>query len=61
MTSAFDQFKDFLREMFQYDTNDLDFGIFKILKLKRKYIEQFINGDGAEDLRATVAREVVGR
>ena len=58
MTSAFDQFKDFLREMFQYDTNDLDFGIFKILKLKRKYIEQFINGDGAEDLRATVAREL---
>ncbi len=58
MTSAFGQFKDFLREMFQYDTNDLDFGIFKILKLKRKYIEQFINGDGAEDLRATVAREL---
>lgn len=58
MTSAFDQFKDFLREMFQYDTNDLDFGIFKILKLKRQYIEQFINGDGADDLRATVAREL---
>lgn len=58
MTSAFDQFKDFLREMFQYDTNDLDFGIFKILKLKRKYLEQFISGDGPEDLYATVAREL---
>ena len=58
MASAFDQFKDFLREMFQYDTNDLDFGIFKILKLKRNYIEQFINGNGPDDLRATVAREL---
>jgi adenine-specific DNA-methyltransferase len=58
MTSAFEQFKDFLREMFQYDSNDLDFGIFKILKLKRKYIEQFISGDGPDDLRATVAREL---
>lgn len=58
MTSAFDQLREFLCEMFQYDTNDLDFGIFKILKLKRRYIEQFINGDGPEDLRATVAREL---
>lgn len=58
MTSAFIQFKDFLREMFQYDSNDLDFGIFKILKLKRTYIEQFISGDGPDDLRATVAREL---
>ncbi len=58
MTSAFDQLREFLCEMFQYDTNDLDFGIFKILKLKRRYIEQFINGGGPEDLRATVAREL---
>ncbi|TWJ19465.1 site-specific DNA-methyltransferase [Geobacter argillaceus] len=58
MATAFDQFKEFLREMFQYDTNDLDFGIFKILKLKRKYIEQFISGDGPDDLKATVDREL---
>jgi adenine-specific DNA-methyltransferase len=58
MTSAFDQLREFLCEMFQYDTNDLDFGIFKILKLKRRYIEQFINGGGPEDLQATVMREL---
>lgn len=58
MKSAFDQFREFLSEMFQFDSNDLDFGIFKILKLKRNYIEKFIEGDGADDLRATVTREL---
>jgi len=58
MKPVFDQLKDFLREMFQFDANDLDFGIFKILKLKRRYIEQFIEGDGPDDLRATVEREL---
>ena len=41
---AFEQFQQFLREMFQYDNNDLNFGLFKILRLKRNYIEQFITG-----------------
>ena len=58
MKPVFEQLKDFLREMFQFDSNDLDFGIFKILKLKRRYIEQFINGDETDDLRATVEREL---
>ena len=56
--TAFEQFQNFLREMFQYDNNDLDFGLFKVLRLKRNYIEQFISGDGEQDLRQIVQREL---
>ncbi|MDZ4313771.1 MAG: site-specific DNA-methyltransferase [Azonexus sp.] len=56
--TAFEQFQQFLREMFQYDNNDLDFGLFKVLRLKRNYIEQFISGDGEQDLRQIVQREL---
>jgi adenine-specific DNA-methyltransferase len=56
--TAFEQFQQFLREMFQYDNNDLDFGLFKVLRLKRSYIEQFISGDGEQDLRQIVQREL---
>jgi adenine-specific DNA-methyltransferase len=41
--SSIDQLKSFLREMFQFNTNDLDFGIYKIFNLKRKEIEHFID------------------
>ena len=43
--SAFEQFQQFLEEMFQYDNNALDFGLFKILRLKRNCIEQCITGE----------------
>ena len=56
--SAFAQFQQFLREMFQYDNNDLDFGLFKVLRLKRNYIEQFISGDSEQDLKQIVQREL---
>lgn len=60
MTTAtpFSQFQTFLREMFQFDHNELDFGLFKVLRLKRTYIEQFISGDGDQDLRRIVSREL---
>ena len=56
--STFELFQNFLREMFQFDNNELDFGLFKVLRLKRAFIEQFINGDGAQDLRRIVSREL---
>ena len=40
--SPFTQFQNLLREMFQFDGNDLDFGLFKILRLKHAFIDQFI-------------------
>ncbi len=56
--STFELFQNFLREMFQFDNNELDFGLFKVLRLKRAFIEQFINGDGEHDLRRIVSREL---
>lgn len=56
--TPFSQFQQFLRDMFQFDHNELDFGLFKVLRLKRTYIEQFISGDGEQDLRRTVSREL---
>ena len=44
--------------MFQFDHNELDFGLFKVLRLKRTYIEQFISGNGAQDLQHIVGREL---
>ena len=43
--------------MFQFDGNDLDFGLFKILRLKHAFIDQFIRGDGEQDLSRIVRRE----
>ena len=37
--SPFTQFQNLLREMFQFDGNDLDFGLFKILRLKHTFID----------------------
>ncbi len=56
--TAFEEFQGLLREMFQFDHNELDFGLFKVLRLKRAFIEQFIDGDGEQDLKNIVAREL---
>ena len=54
MSNSIDNLKFFLKEMFQFNENDLDFGIYKIYNLKRKYIESFIDGDGEQDLIPTI-------
>lgn len=43
--NSIDQLKYFIKEMFQFNANDLDFGIYKIYNLKRKEIENFIDGN----------------
>ncbi|MEI6267658.1 MAG: DNA methyltransferase [Methylococcaceae bacterium] len=53
-TSSIQQLKYFLKEMFQFNANDLDFGIYKIYNLKRKEIESFIDGDEANCLEPTI-------
>lgn len=54
MSKSIDNLKYFLKEMFQFNENDLDFGIYKIYNLKRKHIESFIDGDGENDLAPTI-------
>lgn len=54
--SSISNLKYFLKEMFQFNENDLDFGIYKIYNLKRKHIEGFIDGEGENDLTPTIDR-----
>jgi len=42
---ATQKFQDLLKKIFQFETSDLDFGIYKILNYKRKQIENFIDVD----------------
>lgn len=39
---ALSKFQDLLRTLFQFDCQELDFGIYRILNLKRQQIERFI-------------------
>jgi len=56
MAASIDNLKYFLKEMFQFNENDLDFGIYKIYNLKRKHIEAFIDGNGENDLTPTIEK-----
>lgn len=38
-----EKLKKLLRKLFQFDCEDLDFGIYRIMNFKRKEIEKFIN------------------
>ena len=42
-TDALNTLREKLRDMFHFAHNDLDFGIFRILKIKRDEINQFID------------------
>ncbi len=42
------KFQKLLQDLFQFDTSDLDFGIYRILNYKRDQIEKFINKDLVE-------------
>ncbi|AFL85354.1 adenine specific DNA methylase Mod [Belliella baltica DSM 15883] len=41
--TSLDQLKGFLNKLFQFDSQDLDFGVYKILHYKRKEIANFID------------------
>jgi len=45
MTSCREKFQELLRELFQFDCADLDFGIYRIMNYKRDVIENFITQD----------------
>ncbi len=40
-----EKLKALLRELFQFDAADLDFGIYRIMNAKRNEIERFIEHD----------------
>lgn len=43
MPSPLERFQQLLRELFQFDCAELDFGIYRILNYKRKQVEDFID------------------
>ena len=54
MSQHLHKFQELLRELFQFDCADLDFGIYRIMNHKRDLIEQYI----AEKLPKLVAEEL---
>jgi adenine-specific DNA-methyltransferase len=54
VSSHLTKFQQLLRELFQFDCADLDFGIYRIMNYKRDLIERFIT----QDLPQAVSREL---
>lgn len=56
MATDIDDFKNLLRDLFQFDHADLDFGIYRILNQKRDRIEDFIQEDLVEEISSELER-----
>ncbi len=54
MSDSQQKFQQLLRELFQFDCADLDFGIYRIMNYKRAVIERFI----ANDLPRAISEEL---
>lgn len=52
--NSIDHLRGFLKEMFQFNANDLDFGIYRIYNLKRREIENFIDGKDEQCLEPII-------
>jgi len=48
------KFQELLKELFQFDAADLDFGIYRIMNYKRGVIERFIQ----KDLPRSISKEL---
>lgn len=55
-TDTKQQFRDLLRELFQLNNTDLNFGIYRILNIKAKEVEEFINKHLNERVEAVKAK-----
>lgn len=50
------KFQDLLKELFQSETSDLDFGIYRILNYKRELIRKFIQHDLVNKVESAFAK-----
>lgn len=50
------KFQNLLKEIFQFDSSNLDFGIYQILNYKRDHIEKFITQDLKEEVNKVFAK-----
>jgi adenine-specific DNA-methyltransferase len=60
MSAAVTTFKTLLRELFQFDCADLDFGIYRIMNQKREAVERFIEQDLAAGVHAALSAGALG-
>ncbi len=60
-TEKFDRLKAILREMFQLDRGDLDFGLYRIMNLKAKEIEAFLDNDLLPQVRTALAGNITDK
>jgi adenine-specific DNA-methyltransferase len=59
MTESLRKFQTLLRELFQFDCADLDFGIYRIMNFKRDVIEGFIEADLPDTIGIELARDAL--
>ena len=60
-TEKFDRLKAILREMFQLDRGDLDFGLYRIMNLKAGEIASFLDNDLLPQVRTALAGNTTDR
>ena len=60
MTQAYNKLKRLLKEIFQFDQEDLDFGIYRIMNQKRDEISKFLDHDLLPQVRQTFAEYQAG-
>jgi adenine-specific DNA-methyltransferase len=56
MATNYEKLKALLRELFQMDQSDLDFGLYRIMNAKRDEIERFLEHDLLPQVKAELAR-----
>ena len=56
MMDTIQRFQDLLKRLFQFETSDLDFGIYRILNYKRDRIEKFIQEDLKNKIESAFAK-----
>ncbi|MCL6613967.1 MAG: site-specific DNA-methyltransferase, partial [Firmicutes bacterium] len=61
METPREKFQNLLRELFQFDCADLDFGIYRIMNHKRAVIERFIAEDLPKAITDALNREALAR
>ena len=61
MNQALIDFQQLLRELFQFDRADLDFGIYRIMGYKREVIEHFITAELPAVIKKELEREALGQ
>jgi adenine-specific DNA-methyltransferase len=56
MSQALTRFQGLLRELFQFDCADLDFGLYRIMNHKRSIVERFIDNDLPQTVRKALEK-----